>query len=519
MDESVNQNELYATPEGEFDQDLEFDFDDEDFDDNADLMRVLAMAGGAAAALGGLIILLTRRRETPAERVVAQIQATGKEVRKAVARADLAALLSGALDQVNSRVQSADVQDLVKAARRSGQQAAAHVDLEAAVSDVRDRLHTIEHEGRRGAKRAQKEAQRAFKNLDLGDVSDEARQQLKALWDQIAAQAQDVGWDQALKDSRKQIRHMARDLRHQAGGVQTADVAAVLATLAEHLGSMRKQVEEDVLPQVQGTLNDDVLPEARKRARQAGEALSAVAQEARKRGGKLADEYGPTVKEQAGQAAEGAKGFAAQAGDILRTIAIDALNRTMNDILPAARKGGGQAAQTMRNDTLPWIRHRADEARTRVQEDVAPRVAEAAADAPGKVRDAVGTAAPVVGEALSSAAGAIGEVVSRARPQIAAQPKGVGGALSSVGRKAGDAVNNTVDTTLYVTGETGRIIFWLSMLAGLMVAVFIPDREKQQEIWNDIQQFLGELRNMWSDLSADDFDFASDQDDTADTAM
>ena len=328
------------------------------------------------------------------------------------------------------------------------------------------------------------------------------------------------------------MRKLNRSLRRR--NIDVGAFGALLAALAAGLGGSVENVQKNVVPQVQSTLEDDVLPEARKRARQAGETLSAVADEARKRGGKLADDVGPQVKKQAGRTAEGAKGLSSQVGDMLRVVALEALDRVISDVLPGARKGGERVASTVLDDTFPWLRHRAGEVRDRIQDDVAPRVRDAAAEAPGRVRDAVGAAAPVVGDALSSAAGTVGDAVSRARPKVgeavdAGRAKaqdavqsgssGVGGALSTAGRKAGDAVGATVDTTKYVTGETGRILFWLSMLSGMILMVFVPDPDRQKEIWNNVQQFLGEIRNMWGDLGADNFESDPAQEYTGDAGV
>jgi len=70
-----------------------------------------------------------------------------------------------------------------------------------------------------------------------------------------------------------------------------------------------------------------------------------------------------------------------------------------------------------------------------------------------------------------------------------------------------------------VTGESSRILFWLSMLSGLILLIFVPDREKQKEIWNNVQQFMGELRGMWSDFSDDEFDAADTQEYTGDAGV
>src|SRR5690349_10325422 len=185
----------YGSAESDLGQDIEFDFDDEDFDEDSDLVRVLGIAGGVAAAIAGLIILLGRRRRTPAEELAAQASATVDDLRTTLEKADLRGKLGDALDQVNARVREVDVRDLAR--RASG------VNLDDAVSEIQQRLSTIEREGRRGARRAQKEAHRAFRNLDLGDLSDDLRGQLTDLWGEISDRAQDVGWQQAIDESRR----------------------------------------------------------------------------------------------------------------------------------------------------------------------------------------------------------------------------------------------------------------------------------------------------------------------------
>jgi hypothetical protein len=527
MDQSYN--EQYAGSEPDPAVDLDFDLDDEDFDDeNGDLMRVIGMAGGAAALIGGLIILLGRKKETPTEKLVAQAQSVGKDVRKAVKNADLPSLLADARDAANARLRDANLQDLARGARDTGGAAvaavgagAASVDLEKAIGAIGDRLGAIESGGRRGARRARKEGRRALENIDLSSVPDDVSSQLSDLWAEVGKRAESVGWADAIGEAGKEVRKLNRKLR-KSSGVDLSGLADLLDALKSQVGDAGKRVQEDVLPAVQGTLADDVLPEARKRARAAGEALSAVADEARKRGGQVADAYAPEVKKRVGQGAESAKGFSGQVTDLLKALALEGMNRMMSDVVPAAKKGGARAADTMRDDTLPWLRHRADEVRSRA-EDLAPQVLDAAGQAPGKVKGVVvDTAAPAVADTLSSAVGALGDAVSRARPKAGEAVQnggsGVGGAISAVGRKAGDAVGATVDTTKYVTGESSRILFWLSMLSGLVLLIFVPDPDKQKEIWNNVQGFLGELRSMFGDIG-DQGEQATDLEYTGDAGV
>jgi hypothetical protein len=89
---------------------------------------------------------------------------------------------------------------------------------------------------------------------------------------------------------------------------------------------------------------------------------------------------------------------------------------------------------------------------------------------------------------------------------------GVGGALSTAGHGVKGAVSATVDATTYVTKETTGILFWLAMLGALIMLVFVPDREKQKEMWNSVMQFTGEVREMWRDLQGVDYELDAPED-------
>lgn len=529
-------------PEGDFGQDIDFDLDDDDFEESGDLMRVVGIAGGVAAVVGGLIILLNRRRRTPAERLLAAMQDGGQDlvhdVRQAVAHADLGTLLGEALDQANGRLREAGLRDVVRDTQRAARQAARQaareaaraarqaemaagsVDLEAAIQEVGRRMANIQKKGWRGARRAQRAARHALHDLDLGSLPDDLRGRVGDLWEQVSARANDVGWDQAVDDMGNELRRLSKDARRAA---RHSTARHFVETLREQAGAAADRLPTDRLADVQATVSEELLPEARQRAREVGEALAAAFGEARQRGSDLADEYGPQVRTQAVRTAAGAGSLVSQLSDLLRGLALEVLNRVLSDVLPTAQRGGTRVAETVRDDTLPWIRHRAGEVRDRVRDDVAPRVAEVAAEAPDRVREAVTGAGPMVADALSSAADTVGEAVARVRPKAAGAARdtsaGIGGALSSVGRKAGAAVNTTVGTTRYVTGESSRILFWLTMLAGLVVLVFVPDAERQKEIWHNVQQFLGEVRSMWSDFSDEDFEDADAQEYTGDAGV
>ena len=517
------------------DIDLDFDLDDEDFDDDdSDLMRIIGIAGGVAALIGGLIIVLGRRRETPTEKALKEVRHAGKAAGQALQNINLSELLSDARDQANRRLRDANLDDLARDARhqggklaaqagsagsdlvRSARKATDQLDLEGTISELGQRLATIEREGRRGAGRARKEAQRAFNDLDLSSLPDDVSSQLSDVWSNVTERAKEIGWGDAVDEASKQVRQLNKQARRAGRNLDLSGLADLLDGVRGQLSSAGSSV--------QGALGDDVLPEARKQARAAGEALSSIAGDARKRGSDLADEYAPQAKKAAGKAAAQAGSWGEQAGSILQAVGMEILQRVLNDALPGAKKMGERVADTARDDTFPWLRHRAGEVRDRVQHDVAPKVRDFADEAPGRVRGAVDSARPVVADTLSSVGETVGDAVSRMRPKagevLQASGSGVGGALSTVGRKAGDAAGAAVGTTKYVTGESSRILFWLSMLSGMILLVFVPDKQKQQELWGNVQEFLGELRSMWGDFNSDEFESEADsQDYTGDAGV
>ena len=119
-----------------------------------------------------------------------------------------------------------------------------------------------------------------------------------------------------------------------------------------------------------------------------------------------------------------------------------------------------------------------------------------APDAQQARQNGLGSAADRAGEAATDAKHRAEDLAGGLR-----QGKGnVTGAVSGVGSGVKGAVGGAVDATAHATREMTGILFWLSMLGGLILLVFIPNREKQQELWNGTTQFLSELREMWRDL-------------------
>src|SRR5262249_34522248 len=110
-----------------------------------------------------------------------------------------------------------------------------------------------------------------------------------------------------------------------------------------------------------------------------------------------------------------------------------------------------------------------------------------------------------VADAVSAASDSAEKSSGRIGGKITGLTQRAGDTVSGVTQATGTAISTTVDTTKYLTAETSRILFWLSMLGSLILLVFIPDRDRQREIWHNLQQFVDELRQMWSDFSDEDF--------------
>jgi hypothetical protein len=124
-----------------------------------------------------------------------------------------------------------------------------------------------------------------------------------------------------------------------------------------------------------------------------------------------------------------------------------------------------------------------------------------------RVEDALDKAQPVAADALeygrhrASDAATFGrhrasDVASGARKAGSAG----GGAVSAAGRGVSGAVGTAVGASVNFTKETTGLFFWLSTLGGLVLLVFVPEKERQAEIWNNTRQVLNEVREMWNDL-------------------
>lgn len=521
--------------------DLDFDFDDED-EEQDDLIRIVGVAAGAAALLGGIMLLLSRRQKKHGlEAIVEQVSNQADDLGKALQKVDLSGLLDQARSRANDVAGNVDLSDLSTQARRAARraakqasdaagnvdlsgvgdqaqkiakrtakragQAADDFDLQEALDDLQQRLATIEREGRRQARRAGKEVSKRASNVDTDQISSDIGDQISKIWETVSSRAKDIGWEDAFNEAQHQVNTLTKTARKQVAKTDLSGASDLLDTLRGRVGDAIDSLRDDVLPDVQDRIESDVVPGAKE-----------IAKKARKRGEKIAKDATPVAR----KAADQAGGFSSMLGDLIGGLALQAVEHLLSDVVPQAQKGGKQAGAVLRDQTAPWVRHRAGEARDFARDEVAPRVGDAFSNAPGAAKKAADTAGPVVSDTLSNAASMLSDALDKARPSLSKAAdkagsavsdsgSGIGGAISTIGGKAGGAVGATVDTTKYLTAETSRILLWLSMLGSLVLLVFVPDRDKQREIWANVQGFLGELGDMWGDFS--DKDFADDDED------
>jgi hypothetical protein len=278
---------------------------------------------------------------------------------------------------------------------------------------------------------------------------------------------------------------------------------SVVPAAQEAAQTVAHRVREDVLPAAQEAvekLRSDVLPGAQERV------------------GKLAEDY--EVVPRAKKAAEAAKSGAGSFSDLLKGLGLAIGAKVVEELLPEAKTLGSKAASKAREEVIPAAADTAGQAAARVKEEVLPKVGEVAAQTPSMLGDLLEMAREKVGEALDrsqpvaseavDAAGKAAETakarakdLSKASKEVAkaskGKSKGVTGAVSG-------AVGGAVDATTYVARETTGILFWLAALGAVILLVFVPDRDKQEEMWNNVRQFLGEVREMWRDLQGPEYD-------------
>ncbi|MDQ3931017.1 MAG: hypothetical protein M3328_17965 [Chloroflexota bacterium] len=475
----------------ELDPSLDFDTEEDEQDD---LIPILGLAAFVAAIVGAILVLLGRRRKpTPQERIEQVLSVAGKEGKKRARTVAKAA-------------QETNLGDLLDEARKRAGKVTSDIDIADVISDVRKRAERATRDADLGSllDEARHKVRQAAKRVDLGDVADTARDASKRAAKAVS-NARDVDIDTGgaanLLDTLKArladtVDSVRKDLAPTAGDKLKSGVVPVVQAAAE---TVTRKVKEDVVPAAQdlaGKLREDVIPAAQQRAE------------------KLAGDS--EVSPRARKAASAAMGGAATFGDMLRGLAMAGLERMIEDVLPGARKVGGSAVRTAREDVIPAAAQTAGEAAQRVREDVLPRVGEVAAQTPDvlgeilrmareRVEDAIDKAQPAASDAFTFTRHRAGSVASVARDGS----RGVGGTLSSARRGVSDAVGGAVHATTYATRETAGTLFWLTVLGGLITVVFVPEREKQQEVYNNVLQFLGEVREMWRDLQGPDYDPAT----------
>jgi hypothetical protein len=290
----------------------------------------------------------------------------------------------------------------------------------------------------------------------------------------------------------------------------------VMPAVESATGAVRNTVSKQVMPAAEDVIDrvqEDLLPAIEHRA------------------SRLDKQY--HISERARAAAKVAQERGASLGEMLRAVALAIIAKIVDELIPQAKKAGASALETAREDVLPAAQQRAEEAAQVLREDVLPRVGETAAQTPEKladllnvardrVSDAIDRAAPVAEDAATFGAHRAQDAIELARKRADDIGKaarngrtGVTGAVAAVGTGVKTAAVNTVDTTTYVTRQSFGILFWLAALGAIIMLVFVPDKDKQKEIMDNVRQFAGEVREMWRDLQGSEFEL--DVPDTTDT--
>jgi hypothetical protein len=349
--------------------------------------------------------------------------------------------------------------------------------LEEALGMVKDASGRIDASNLRDtASEAGKRATAALSKVDLPEVdADKTGKLLDDLRDRLVAAVESVRGDLAPK------------------AVDTLR-GTVIPTVQEAAQTVAHRVQEDVLPQAQeavGKLREDVLPSAQDQV------------------SKLAENY--DVAGRARRAGEGARSGATNLSGVLQTVALAIIDKMVQDILPEARRAGSKAATVAKEDVLPAAAKTAGEAAHRVREDVLPRVGDTAAKTPDMLSDLLSMARERATEAMDRATPAMADAATFSRHRAADVKSAVKENRKSVGKAANSAksgvtgaVGSVVGATTYTAKETTGILWWLSMLGAMILLVFVPERDKQEEFWNNLRQFLGEVREMWRDLQGPD---------------
>ena len=464
-------DKTYGEFEGtEFDPSADLDFDDE----QDDLIAILSISALVAAVVGAILVILGRRRNpTPQERVEEVLSRAEKQGKKG-------------MKSMKKAVEGAKLGDLLEDALSRANDARDNMDVGGTWDDLG------------------KKARKATRNIHLGSMLEDATEQARKA-------ARRFDFDDTSKDVRKRVSGMASSARDI--DIDSKGVEGFLDTLKEKVADAIDSVRSDVAPKAADRLKDDIFPAAAgvaeavtRRVREdvmpaaqdvVGKAREDVIPSAFKRASKMADEYDvtPRVRKAASSTKEGALSLA----DVMRGLAMTIANKVVSDVLPGVKVFGDQAMHTAREDVLPKARDAASQA-----PDVLSDVLKSAMN---KVDDAIHAAQPVAADAFEFSRHRAAEAAEFGRHRahdvassVRGAGSGVGGAVSSAGRGVTGAVGSAVGATASATKETTGILFWASMLGGLILLAFVPEKEKQKEIWNNTFQFLGEIKEMWTDL-------------------
>jgi hypothetical protein len=504
---SENYNEFSGT---ELDQDAEFDTDFSWEDEGeGDIIPILGLSAALAAVVGAILVLAGRRRKkTPMDHVEDFLGDTGKAGKKAA-------------KNVSRAVSDLNLGDLLSQAMDRAGEASADLDLPGFASDVK--------------KRARKLTKDAGLASMLDDALDRAREAGKRL-----------DLDDRTKDVRKTVADAVSSM--PTPDVDTKGIEGFLEALKEKLGGAIDSVRTDIAPKAAERLREDVIPAAQGAVASVAQTVKddvvpAVGDAVQKVGdtgiGERVSKFvsDTDLGKKARQAASGAGGGAKNLSDLARGLAATVVHRVIEEVLPEVKKASGKAMSTAREDVVPAAGQFASIAADKVG-DVAQQAPSVLGSLLGMAREqvmsAIDKAGPVAGDAttygkhrlsdfatfarhrasdvadgvggsrdgIGSIASSLGGGVGGAFSSVG---RGIGGAASAVGSGVGTGTRAAVDATRYATRETMGILFWLAALGGLILMVFVSDKERQKEIVNGALQFFNEVREMWTDLQGPDY--------------
>lgn len=514
--------------------DWDLDFEDEERDD---LIPILGISALVAAVVGAFLVLMGRRRNpdpTPKERLEELLAQTGKQGKRGVRQAasavegvHLGDMLEQALDRARSAASDFDVEgrvgDVGKAARQAGKDA----HLSSLLSEASDKVRSIADNldfdsavksGRKRSKDLYRSARQTADDVDIGQTASDIRRFAEGAFSGARSAAKDFDVEGTASDVRKRAGGLVSSVRE--ADIDTKGVEHVLDTLKDRLADAIDSVRNDVAPKAAERLRSDVIPAVQDAA---GTVATKVREDvlppAQERIGKFADDL--PLPENVRSAASSAKESAGSFSDMVRALGMAAAARLLDEVLPSAKKTGGKAVKAAREDFIPAASQTAQDAAQRVREDVLPKVGEMASQAPDVLSDllkmareradeALTYAQPIASDVLETSRSRVGDAAtfsahraSEAATGVRNVGSGVGGAVSAVGQGVGGAVGGAVGATVSLTRETTGLLFWLGMLGGLILLVFVPDRQRQAEMWNGLLQLLNEVREMWKDLQGD----------------